>query len=461
MKRHIFALVAAVLFVVLPAKDVIRASTSSYTVEDLGTIDGLVPTVTGMNASGQLSGYVTLPSGPRAVHFTGSGWKYLPGVASYSVAMAINDSGDGAGYHWAPEGFRAFRYTGSTGVGTTIDPLPGGSLAIGFAINATGEVVGYGNSSLGIRGWRAAVGLPTVMLPTLGGNQGIACGINDAGQVAGSATTATGHQHAYRVEPDNTAVTDIVPFNGPGGSGQGCAIDARGRVGGFTSTGDANRAFIFDSGAPVNVDTFAGSTQSTVAAIANGVSVGWFVANGAANAFVHTDQDGSANLNDLIAAGSGWHFGQAFAVNTSGQIAGNGTLNGVPRAFRLTPVAGDTTPPVISAVSATPSSIWPPNGKMVPVTVSVSATDDVDAAPQCSLTSVSSNGGGSDDAAVTGQFTASLRSEKNADDSLRVYSLHVKCSDKAGNTSAGVATVVVARDLDAVKAFPRARELQK
>ena len=553
MKRHIFGLMLAVLFVVLPAKDSIRASTSAYTVEDLGAIDGLVPTVTGMNVWGQVSGYVNAAAGPRAVRFTGTQWEYMPGVAAYSLALAINDSGDVAGYHFAPEGFRAFRYTRSSNVASSIAPLEGGSFAVGFAINASGEVVGYGDSFSGMRGWRAAPGGPTVMLPTLGGTFGMACGINDNGQVVGSATTAAGHQHPYKVDPGNN-VTDIVPFNGAAGSGQACAIDASGRVGGYATSSSVNRAFVFDNGALLNVDTF-GSTDSNVAAVAAGVSVGWYTVSNVVSAFVHTDANGSVNLNDLIAPGSGWQLDQAFAVNTAGRIAGNGRLNGQPRAFRLTPVAApkdttapvitglsttpstvwppngalvpvavsvtatddtdpapvcsltsltasgpapdgsgitgalsasvraaggvtytltvtctdaagnsssrstdvvvppDTTAPVISHVQATPDAVWPPNNKMIPVAVSVSATDDVDAEPGCYLASVSANGGSASDAVVTGPFTADVRSEKNSDGSVRVYTLQVKCADNAGNKSYGAATVVVGKDSEAVKAF--------
>lgn len=549
MKRHVFAVVVAVLFVVLPAKDIIRASTSSYTVEDLGAIGGLVPTITGMNASGHVSGYVDAATGPRAVYFTGTVWAYVPGVATYSLATAINDRGDVAGYHFAPEGFRAFRYTRSSNTTTTIAALTGGNFAIGFAINATGEVVGYGNSSSGTRGWRAAPNGDTVMLPALGGSSSMACGINDSGWLVGAAATASGHQHPYAVDAGNN-VTEIVPFDGATGFGEACAVDASGRIGGFATSGNVNRAFVYDNGALLNVDTF-GSSDSRITATAAGVSVGWYMLANTVSAFRHTDADGSVNLNNLIAPDSGWQLEQAVAVNTTGQIAGNGLLNGVRRAFRLTPVSAprDTTAPTISAVSATPSTvwppngelvnvtvsvekddatavcsiasltpdvdgsgssgltatvravggvtytltvtctdeagntslpkstdvvvprdttapgithlhatpdaIWPPNGKMVAVAVSVSATDDVDATPECSLTSVS--GGGVYDAVKTGPFTANLRAEKNSDGSVRAYSLHVTCSDDAGNESTGVATVVVGKDPEVVKAFLRAQ----
>ena len=40
-----------------------------------------------------------------------------------------------------------------------------------------------------------------------------------------------------------------------------------------------------------------------------------------------------------------------------------------------TPTTGDTTPPTI-AVGTTPSTLWPPNGKLVTVTVSGAIQDE-------------------------------------------------------------------------------------
>ena len=71
MKRHVFAAAFGALLIVLPVRHALRADAALYTVEDLGQIDGLAPTVTGMNASGQVTGYVPNEFGlPRAVIFT-------------------------------------------------------------------------------------------------------------------------------------------------------------------------------------------------------------------------------------------------------------------------------------------------------------------------------------------------------------------------------------------------------
>jgi hypothetical protein len=44
------------------------------------------------------------------------------------------------------------------------------------------------------------------------------------------------------------------------------------------------------------------------------------------------------DLNELIPAQSGWVLNDAVDINEQGQVVGNGKLNGVDRAFLLTPV---------------------------------------------------------------------------------------------------------------------------
>ena len=62
-----------------------------------------------------------------------------------------------------------------------------------------------------------------------------------------------------------------------------------------------------------------------------------------------------------------------------------------PRSLRLnTPAfatastcsSPDVTPPTINALSASPNVLWPPNHKFVPVSVSVSATDNCGGTPE-------------------------------------------------------------------------------
>ena len=114
----------------------------------------------------------------------------------------------------------------------------------------------------------------------------------------------------------------------------------------------------------------------------------------------------------------------------------------MPTTFKV--VVEDATAPVIGALSTSPSFIWPANGKWIAVSVSVSASDDVDAAPVCALSGVS--GAPASDVVVTGPLSARVRAVRNADGSTRVYLFEVSCHDAAGNASTAAASVSVSKD---------------
>jgi hypothetical protein len=107
----------------------------------------------------------------------------------------------------------------------------------------------------------------------------------------------------------------------------------------------------------------------------------------------------------------------------------------------------DKQPPTISAVSASPNVLWPPNNKMIPVTVSVSASDNCDPSPICKITGITSNESiSSSDAQITGNLTASLLAERLGSGTGRVYTLTIQCTDASGNSSTANATVSVPHD---------------
>jgi probable HAF family extracellular repeat protein len=442
MRRWTLTLVSALL-VFLPWHQTLRADAGRYTIESLGGIPGVTTlTVTGMNASGQVVG---IADGMSAVRYTDeSGWEFLPNLGWFSAATGINALGDVVGYHFTPAGdLRAFRYDHATGLVADIDPPAGsGSMTFGYAINNLGDVVG---SVDGTRAFRARPGQTAELLPSLGGDA-TACGINDAGQIVGASNTAAGTPHAFLLEPGAPRPTDIGSFDGATGWSGACAIDATGRVGGQADRAGVSRAFRFQ-GDLLGVTPFA-SRSSNTESVAAGTSVGWYeLADRTLRAFVHTDAGGGADLNDLVDDAAGWTLAQAKAVNAAGMIAGEGTLNGLAVVFRVKPVASapvDTTAPVIRAVNATPARIFPPNGAMVSVAVSVNAADETDPSPVCRLSGVDGHGAPAGDASVTGPLTASVRATGGA-----TYSLNVSCSDAAGNVSTGSVDVVVPPDTTA------------
>ena len=443
MRRYTFA-VAAVLLVLFPWRQETLADAPRYSIENLGTLDGLVPTITGVNASGQVSGYVAGPQGFRAVRYANSRWQTLPGLdTTFSLANGINDKGDLVGYYFTSVGeLRAFRYRDSSGV-ETIAPFPTGSITLGYGINANGDVVGNADRDGVIVGFIARPGEDAVALPSLGGESTLACGVNRAGQVAGSGTTPAGDEHAIRVDVGQPAPVDISLFV-PGTTSVSCAIDDDGRVGGQIGRGANRHAFRFNDGAVENLDTF-GSPSSSVESMAKGVSVGWFeVAGDGSHAFVHSDKSGSVDLNTLTEDASGWVLLTAKGVNADGVIVGEGMFNGQPAAFRLTPHASDTTAPVISSLTATPSTIGPPKGQLVAVTATVVASDDSGKTPACALTGIAGPGTAGLDYGLTGPQTAVVRAVGGS-----TYSLTETCVDEAGNGIATSVEVVVPRDTTA------------
>jgi hypothetical protein len=156
------------------------------------------------------------------------------------------------------------------------------------------------------------------------------------------------------------------------------------------------------------------------------------------------------DLNSRIDAASGWSLSAAFGINRAGEIVGQGRYHGQDqlRAFKLTPIAPDTTPPTIASASADPALLWPPNGTMVDVHVSVGVTDNVDPAPHCAITGVSSSESGvKEDVLVTGDLSLQLRAARDGAGSGRVYSLTITCTDASANQAQTVVAVRVPHDM--------------
>jgi probable HAF family extracellular repeat protein len=445
MRRLLFT--GAVCAVLLcPASRSVLAEGPGYTITNLGTFSGVVPFITGINASGAVSGWVHTGLGDRALRYTDSGgWALIPGLESItSYAFGINDHGDVVGTALLANGdIRAFRYTDGGSV-EFVAPLDGGRSTQGYGISNTGEMTGYGDkSNFTTVAFRQMPGLLAQPIDAFGSSYSAGCGINDSGQVAGSFMTPDNLLHGFRANVDGT-VAEISGLNGPESQNFPCAIDGDGNVTGQaeTATG-ALHAFLFSSVNPLDLDSF-GSTGSAGIAISNGVVVGTYTLpdNVSTHAFRYDRTTGTVDLNTLLPSASGWVLTDGGAVNAKGVMAGQGTLNGASAAWKLSPPS-DTTPPTIAALSVSPSALKPDH-KMTPVVVSVSATDDVDPHPSCSITAIDATDGDPGDAAITGPLTASVLSAKDARGNTRVYTLTVTCSDASRNPSTGTVTVQVA-----------------
>ncbi len=106
----------------------------------------------------------------------------------------------------------------------------------------------------------------------------------------------------------------------------------------------------------------------------------------------------------------------------------------------------DTTPPTITAVSASPNVLWPPNHKMVDVTINYSATD-ICSQPACRISSVTGNEPISNsDYAILDAHHVNLSADRLGSGNGRIYTIGVTCTDASGNSSNQTVNVAVPHD---------------
>jgi hypothetical protein len=162
--------------------------------------------------------------------------------------------------------------------------------------------------------------------------------------------------------------------------------------------------------------------------------------------------DGTFQTPVVFSSGGTWVTSVAVGdLNRDGKpdlVLANGSNVGV--LLNNTPFC--TTPPLIT-VSTTPTALWPPNGKMVPVTVSgtitdtgctvtaavYAVTDEYGKVQPSGLVTLSPEGAYS--------FTVLLEASRlGADIDGRVYTVTVGASNDASNTGSEARTVIVPHD---------------
>ena len=117
----------------------------------------------------------------------------------------------------------------------------------------------------------------------------------------------------------------------------------------------------------------------------------------------------------------------------------------------------DTEGPVISGASASPSLLWPPNHKMRNVTINYSVSDNCTAAGAIitSIDSVTSNepvnssedGDTAPDWEIVNNHLVKLRAERSCVGTGRIYTIKIKDTDAAGNSTFQTVTVSVPLEL--------------
>jgi probable HAF family extracellular repeat protein len=318
-------LAAAVVFAA-PAR--IRAQ--SYTATLLGSLGGGTSFATGINDSGMVAGYSTLPStathafrwsagvmtdlgtlGGNDSHADGInslglvvGTSIVNGVSptyafvysggsmasegtlggNNSEAYDINSSAVSVGFSLLSDNvtFHAFSY--SNGVMTDLGTL-GGPTSYAYGINSAGTIVGradYGSASTAHHGFSYSNGVMTD-LGSLSGTVSNAYSINDSGVAVGYAVTTTGGSVLHAVSYSNGTVTDLGTL---GANSRATGINNWGTIVGYsTNLSSVEDGFIIINGVMSDINSL------TITGLPGGVTLdkpainnlGQIVANGSNN----------------------------------------------------------------------------------------------------------------------------------------------------------------------------------
>jgi probable HAF family extracellular repeat protein len=324
-----------------------RAHAAGYTVTDLGTLGGVRSSAAGLNESGEVVGEsdTAEPEISRAFIYSGGTMKNLGtlgGPRSLSSGRGINFDGKAVGETdlFPDRHLRGFLYGGGTmmdigSLGGT-EPFPSGTRAQG--INSAGKIVG---SSHTVNNRRHAFLLQGGVMTDLGALPGTdsseAYAINDAGQIVGISEVPAPllRHHAFRYS--GGVMTDLGTLPG-GEESRAFGINAAGTiVGDAALSGITNRhAVLFSGGTVVDLGTLANGESFAKGINSAGVVVGLSdVATGGRHGFIY--QGGTMiDLNTLVPVGV--VIKNAAAINSAGQIAATGTVNGsTDHALLLTP----------------------------------------------------------------------------------------------------------------------------
>jgi probable HAF family extracellular repeat protein len=448
-------LVAVALALAVPAA--LSAQTvGTYRVEDLGSFGGFMLTGLAINSGGEIAGTAIRADGVvRAFRWIPNRGLEDLGTngGAEARAFAINDRGDVVGFYTdrdglehpfiaekhhrmreltaypnlirleginndrrltgTTNGFRAFR----TRLDGTLQELHT-NISSGVAINASGEVAGYGYADPSVEtpkytAFRYADGTGYVDLGTLSGVWSVATAISSDGTVVGyyDKGTTEGSTLAFRARP-------------------GFPMEDLGLLPGGFFGGIASANGINDTGQIVGMADVPGEITT---------------------AFIHTDATGMVDLKSRISIRDRAAYPMMFralAINNAGQIAAEywngeryGTVRLVPRQ-RIDPP--DSRP------VAAPSVLRGNNGRMVSVSIDPHATDDFDPEPSCGITRVT-NGDfpvlvNDPDVQITSPLTVELRATTRGGISAgRTYVIAVSCSNYLGKTSTAYTHVVVSR----------------
>jgi probable HAF family extracellular repeat protein len=349
MNTKLLGVVATAILFVTPAYSM--TVDPSYTIVDLGTLpNGPSSYSTGINASGEVTGFAQNSAGLQAFLYSGKKMIILGTLGGTdSAGFGINNRGEVTGF--ARNGAdlpHAFLYKGKTMLDLGV--LPGANAqsagSVGYAINGRGEVAGASDSSIGTPHAFLYNGTTMIDLGTFGGTNSVGggtnsvgggtnsvgLGINNRGEVTGVAST-TGNASSQAFLYNGKTMINLGTLGGTDSVGE--AINARGEVTGYADTSVYNgttdglqHAFLYNGTKMIDLGTLGGEESVGYAINRRGEVVGSSgTAIGKTAAFLYVN-DIMFDLNSLISPtdplnGTVW-LNEALGINKSGEIVADG-----------------------------------------------------------------------------------------------------------------------------------------
>ncbi|QYF92986.1 hypothetical protein KY495_20110 [Massilia sp. PAMC28688] len=327
---------------------------NGQTVRDIGTLGGPYAFASSLNDAGQVTGSASYAGAEFSRAFL---WSETAGMrdlgvigGSSSYGSDINEYGLVAGYSTTQAGDQftrhAFGWRAAGGM-RDLGVLPGAATSTGLAVNDSGMVVGYSDSTA--FAWTSATGMQAI------GPDAEATLVNDQGQVAGAmALSQTTGRRAFVWNRD-TGLLDIGTLGGA--QTEVAAMNAGGQVVGFSFTGDPGGGAIHAmswtrSGGMRDLGTLGGGFSTAQAVNDNGIVVGQSLYRNdieQEHAFVWSPAAGMLDLNrHLVRAPAGLELYGALAISNLGAIVANSNAGLV----LLKPGLVGTSAPVIGPITS-------------------------------------------------------------------------------------------------------------
>lgn len=475
-KRHalwaMFAIAAAFLPIPLRAQFVYvtgccdansAGSILGYSVDSSGTLSSVstlqltsAPSAIAVDTTGKFLfiGSVSHPSGAASIsaYSIGSTGTLTPigspqAVSEILTLIAVDPLGNfiyGIGSH------SVFAYSiDSTGALTPVGaPQPTGALPESIAVDATGSFVYVVNvSDSTISGYNIG---PTGALSSTGTPLTVANAVAIAADPSGgfmyiaskvpgpppAVTFGQGDIAVYRIGSSGELTADGAPVPNIVGLPVSLVVDPVGKS--IYATGDSTKGTSFLGFVSNYSITTAGSPVSIAAPavqLFGGIGFGSAAVESGGKFFF-----AATNVPGFGGAVSSYSIGSQGALTMIGSPLPTNTST----ATGLTVTPACKTAPTITDVTAAPSVLWPPNGKMTNVAVNYNAAGQC-GTTACSL-SIASNEpvtGPGPDMTVVDAHDVELRAARLGNGTGRVYTITIACTDTAGNSAQQNATVFV------------------